>query len=236
MIPIDILERIKRTSARTKMLCAGVILALIILIIVLLLTNKKEPFAKVRGGNNLYMVHEDLENPELAAETMDKLNSIALKIIDNLTNKYIDGDGLKYIKPQYKDTVKKGIKALKKNFKTANMQENIPERSGGDTSYVINKGDIFAMCLRDPKQGNKVDDELNTLTFVLVHEMSHLAHKGYGHPTSFWEMFRFILQETVEMGLYQKVDYKSVGSPYCGIVVTYSPLYDSRLVNYKIDN
>lgn len=189
-------------------------------------------FSQVKGGNNMYMVHEDLTNPELAAETMDRLNSVATQFIARLHEKYIIKDGLKSINLKYKNRVRDGVKSLKKNFKTANMQENLPSRSGGDTSYVINKGEVFAMCLRDPKNGNKVDEEFNTLKFVLFHELSHLFSSTFGHDDIFWNNFRFVLHEAISMGLYQKVNYKQHKSPYCGIVVTYSPLYDSRLVDY----
>lgn len=215
--------------------------ALILLLVAILayliidcLTDRHEAFSQVRGGNNSYMMHEDLQNPELAAETMDKLNDVAMKLIAHLDSKYTKGKGLESIKPEYKKIVANGVKALKKNFKTANMQENIPERSGGDTSYVISKGDTFAMCLRDPKNGNAIDPKFNTLTFVLLHEMTHLFTKGYGHDTEFWQNFGFVIVEAKEAGLYTPVDYKRNGSPYCGITISYSPTYDPKLRNYFI--
>ena len=53
--------------------------------------------------------------------------------------------------------MKFGIVSLSKNYNRDNLEENIPDRSGGDTSYVIDKGTTFAMCLRDPKNDNKLD-------------------------------------------------------------------------------
>lgn len=193
-----------------------------------------EEFAQVKAGDNMYTVHEDLSNPELAAETMDKLNTVATKFIKKMHDKYIAGAGLDTIKPEYQSTVRKGVIDMKKKFKTANMQENLPSRSGGDTSYVINKGEVFAMCLRDPKNGNAIDPKFNTLTFVLLHELSHLFSSTFGHDEIFWNNFRFILQEAIDMKLYELTDYRKNKSPYCGIVVTYSPLFDGRLVNYQL--
>lgn len=191
-----------------------------------------EGFAMVRAGSNSYKVHEDLDNPQGAAQTMEKLNITATQLIDHLYTKYIDGEGLVLIDPKHQKTVREGIKALKKNFRVANMEENIPERSGGDTSYVIDKGDVFAMCLRDPKNNNKLDDKYNNLVFVLLHELTHLFTSSFGHDTLFWNNFRFVLQEAVSINIYTPIDYKRTGSPYCGIVVTYSPLYDMSLKNY----
>jgi hypothetical protein len=191
-----------------------------------------EGFQNIQAGNNSYKVHEDLENPRQAAQIMDRLNTTAHTLIDHLVQKYNDPINMEKVKPVYQQIVKKGIEALKKNFRTANLEENLPSRSGGDTSYVIDKGDVFAMCLRDPKNNNKLDDKYNNLTFVLIHEMAHLAHSGWGHPVEFWEIFRFLLKEAVAIDMYQSVNYKQTGSPYCGIVVSYSPLYDTTLKDY----
>lgn len=194
-----------------------------------------EGFARVRVGGNSYKIHEDLENPQQAAETMDKLNTVAHTLIDKLYKKYIDNpSGLNNIRPDKQDIVRAGIIAMKSNFKTANMEENIPERSGGDTSYVINKGSVFAMCLRDPKNGNQIDPKFNALVFVLIHEMAHLATTSFGHDTLFWNNFRFLLREAIQFNLYELENYKVNGSPYCGIVITYSPIFDSKLEDYYV--
>ncbi len=195
----------------------------------------KEDFAQVRGGDNYYKVHEDLDNPQGAAETMNKLNTIAMTLINYLEHKYNSIENIRYhIKPEYVSTVQDGIRALKRNYKTASLEENIPERSGGDTSYVIDKGAVFAMCLRDPKNNNQLDDKINGLVFVLVHEMSHLFTRTYGHDASFWNNFRFMLKEASNIGVYTPINYNRTGSPYCGIVITYSPLFDSNLIDYFV--
>lgn len=194
-----------------------------------------ESFESIKVGSNSYKVHEDLINPKLAAETMDSLNTYAHRLIKKLNEKYNhDSRGIDIIKPEYRDIVINGIIDLTKNFKTANMEENIPERSGGDTSYVIDKGDVFAMCLRDPKKNNLVDvaNDMNELKFVLIHEMAHLFTTTFGHDKLFWNNFKFILQEAVELGIYTPVNYKVDKQPYCGIVISYSPLFDRELSDY----
>jgi predicted metal-dependent hydrolase len=194
-----------------------------------------ESFESIRVGNNSYKVHEDLDNPKFAAETMDALNQVAQQLISLLNNKYINNEqGIDSIKPQYRDIVRKGIISLKKNFKTANMEENIPERSGGDTSYVIDKGDVFAMCLRDPKNNNIVDvsNNMNELKFVLIHEMAHLFTSTFGHDSLFWNNFKFMLEEATIAGIYTPINYKKNKKPYCGIVISYSPIYDADLKEY----
>ncbi len=200
-------------------------------------SNFAEPFENIRVGANSYKVHEDLDNPKLAAETMAKLNQTAKQLIYHLNSTYIDDiHGLDHVRPQYRNIVLTGIKSLTTNFKTANMEENIPERSGGDTSYVINKGDVFAMCLRDPKNGNKIEasGKMNELNFVLFHELAHLFTSSFGHDNLFWNNFKFILQEAIRAKLYSPTDYASNTSPYCGIMISYSPLFDAGLNEYHM--
>ncbi len=198
-----------------------------------------ESFQSIKIGNNSYKIHEDLSNPHIAAKTMDMLNNNAHYLINTLNKKYIDNPlGLSMIKPEYKKIVIDGINSLTKNFITANMEENIPERSGGDTSYVIDKGDVFAMCIRDPHNNNEIDtsNNMNELNFVLLHEMSHLFTSTFGHDNLFWNNFRFILQEAISINLYNPIDYKKNSKPYCGIVITYSPVFDNDLNDYIYKN
>lgn len=194
-----------------------------------------EAFESIRVGGNSYKVHEDLTDPKFAAETMDALNKTAQQLITLLNSKYVNNQqGLDSIKPEYRDIVRSGVVRLTKNFKTANMEENIPERSGGDTSYVIDKGDVFAMCLRDPKNDNLVDvsNNMNELKFVLIHEMAHLFTSTFGHDSLFWNNFKFMLEEASLAGIYTPTNYKKSNRPYCGIVISYSPLYDLELKDY----
>ena len=218
-----------------KVIAAAILVYLIIGLIWFLITpcEEKEDFTSIRVGANAYKVHEDLHNPKLAAETMDSLNTIAKTLIGKLNDKYVnEPKGSNTIKPQHRKVVLDGIQRLTKNFRTANMEENIPERSGGDTSYVIDKGDVFAMCLRDPKNDHKVDDNMNELSFVLIHEMAHLFTETFGHTKLFWTNFRFLLSEAEIFGLYKAINYKKNKIPYCGIVISYSPLYDNELSDY----
>ncbi|KAF1788388.1 WLM domain [Phytophthora cactorum] len=197
--------------------------------------SQKEDFKRIRAGSNSYKVHEDLEQPALAAEKLDQLNTKAKALIASMYDRYIaDRTGLSQIDPRFRNIVKDGVIAMKNNFVTTNLEENIPSRSGGDTSYVIDKGDVFAVCLRDPNNSNRVDSDMNTLTFVMLHELSHLFTPTYGHDRAFWSNFSFVLSEAVRLGIYTPVNYKSSPTPYCGMVVSYSPLFDPSVPSYTL--
>ena len=194
-----------------------------------------EGFKSIRVGAHDFKVHEDLSDPKAAAELMARLNKTAKRIIYNLNDKFINNpNGLALIKPEFKDRVHDGIIALTKNYTTPSLEENIPSRSGGDTSYVVNKGDTFAMCLRDPNNNNSLIQSYNELVFVLVHEMAHLFTSTFGHDFMFWANFNFILREATNAKMYTVVNYKADKQPYCGIQITYSPIFDTELPNYYL--
>ena len=75
------------------------------------------------------------------------------------------------------------------------------------------------------KNGNNLIDE-NTLTFVAIHELAHIATKSVGHKQEFWDNFKFLLTNAREAGLYKPEDYKRKPREYCGMKITDNPYYD----------
>ena len=73
--------------------------------------------------------------------------------------------------------------------------------------------------------GNNLID-LNTLTFVALHEVSHIMTKSVGHTDEFWTNFKFMLEEADKEGVYKPVDYKETPVTYCSMEITDNPLYD----------
>ncbi len=97
------------------------------------------------------------------------------------------------------------------------------------TSYTINKGKRMYLCCRSKKFPFDLTD-LNTLTFVALHELSHIGnYDGWGHTEDFWSVFKFVLQNAVYINIYDPIDYKEYPQYYCGIHINYQPLFDSTL-------
>jgi hypothetical protein len=67
---------------------------------------------------------------------------------------------------------------------------------------------------------------LNTLTFIAIHELSHITTKSIGHKQEFWQNFKFMLENAVDIGLYSPEDYKKQPKEYCGMKITDNPYYD----------
>lgn len=94
-----------------------------------------------------------------------------------------------------------------------------------DTSYSENKGQKIVVCLRDKKRKPEYPlIDRNTIMFVMLHEMSHLMTETIGHTQEFWTNFKRILQDAVKLGLYQPVNYAQQPTPYCGMMITDSPI------------
>ncbi len=110
------------------------------------------------------------------------------------------------------------IKQLKNNFRPDKLKEGVT--TPGYTSYSINKGEQIVLCLRN---NDKLVD-INTLFFVVLHEFAHLATESIGHTDEFWDNFRWILEEAINIGLYVKQDFKIKNLEYCGMSITSSPL------------
>lgn len=105
-----------------------------------------------------------------------------------------------------------------KNFNPDKIKEGIDDPNY--TSYSINKGEQIVLCLRT---NNKLMD-LNTMMFVVLHELAHICTISIGHTTEFWTNFKWILEESINIGIYQKQDFKLNNVEYCGMTITDSPL------------
>lgn len=110
---------------------------------------------------------------------------------------------------------------IKNKFSPDRISEGV--ENSKYTSYSINKGEKIVFCLRHKDSTKKLMD-LNTMIFVALHELAHVASKDVGHTDTFWANFRWLLEEAIQIGVYKEQDFKSKPQPYCGIVITDSPL------------
>lgn len=86
------------------------------------------------------------------------------------------------------------VQRLVQNFNPQKVMETLP--TSEYTAYSENKGEKLAFCLNTEKGGATMIDE-HTLTFVAIHELSHIATKSIGHKASsgktlntYWNMQR----------------------------------------------
>ena len=115
------------------------------------------------------------------------------------------------------------VQRLVQKFNPTKISETLP--TSEFTAYSENKGEKLAFCLNRKKDEPKLID-INTLTFVAIHELSHIMTKSEGHKQIFWQNFKFLLEEAKVAKIYIPIDYKNNPEPYCGMDITDNPLYD----------
>ena len=113
---------------------------------------------------------------------------------------------------------------LVKGFNPKRVMEILP--TSEYTAYSENKGEKIAFCLNRDKKDNSELIHINTLTFVAIHELSHVMTKSIGHNDEFWENFKFLLQEAKAAGIHDPIDYKKKPEEYCSMKISDNPYYD----------
>jgi predicted metal-dependent hydrolase len=93
------------------------------------------------------------------------------------------------------------------------------------TSYSVNKGEKIVFCLRQKGENERLLD-LNTMMFVAIHEMAHIMTVSVGHTDEFWNNMKFLLQLSMskDLNLYHYQPYHQNPQPYCGIMISDTPL------------
>jgi hypothetical protein len=108
---------------------------------------------------------------------------------------------------------------LLKNFDTNSLKEGADDAGNGVTSYTVNKNKI-TLCLRN---GGKLVD-INTLMFVAIHELGHIVTHEIHHTPTFWSNFSWLLEESINIGIYQHQDYAKHPQEYCNMTITSNPV------------
>ena len=116
------------------------------------------------------------------------------------------------------------VKRLVAGFNPKSISETLP--TSELTAYSENKGEKIAFCLNKNKDHNENLIDINTLTFVAFHELSHIMTISIGHKQDFWQNFKFILDNAVAIKIYKPVDYRKKPQDYCGMEINDNPYYD----------
>jgi predicted metal-dependent hydrolase len=165
-------------------------------------------------NEGLIKVKSTVDNTEYTVQIRDDANEAA-DLIATIKNKL--NTLLEHLEKTYGNGDNR-VAMLKENYKPDRLSEGVD--TPGYTSYSVNKGEQIVLCLRNK---DKLMD-INTMTFVVLHEFAHLATESIGHTEEFWENFKWILEESINIGIYTRQDFKNKNVDYCGIKITSSPL------------
>ena len=156
---------------------------------------------------NRYCVRERAKL-ELAANLLASVSEKCKKMVAYMKEKHPEDDR---------------VKRLVEGFNPKKISETLP--TSELTAYSENKGEKIAFCLNTTKEGDKLID-INTLTFVALHELSHIMTESIGHKQDFWLNFKFLLENAKAANIYQPIDYKKSPKNYCGMKINDNPYYD----------
>lgn len=146
---------------------------------------------------------------------------LAANLLANVTQKL--KDLVAYCAKQFPDDER--VQRMVQKFNPTKISETLP--TSEHTAYSENKGEKIAFCLNKQKNGTKLID-INTLTFVAIHELAHVMTVSEGHKQEFWQNFKFLLEQAKAANIYNPVDYKNNPEPYCGMEITDNPYYDFK--------
>lgn len=174
-------------------------------------------YVKSNIDNNLYLV-QDNDDKQKSSDILAKIRNNMIKLSDNILNKLS--------KNNKNDKKSTDIQELKNYMETLNIRikDSIIMESGENsiyTSYSINKGEQLVFCIRskDINNFNKHHD-INLLMYVAIHEMAHVACPEYGHTDLFKKIFKYLIEEAIELGIYKKIDFENNHTEYCGMTIT----------------
>jgi len=89
------------------------------------------------------------------------------------------------------------------------------------TSYTQNKGEKIVFCLRTKDNQKNTIHSKNLLIFVAIHEMAHIITESVGHDDpQFWENFKFLLKEAIDIKVWKFIDFRNQPQEYCGMKIT----------------
>jgi predicted metal-dependent hydrolase len=158
-----------------------------------------------RDGNTYCVRDSDRvqQSAELLAEATERMK----QTVQTLKEKYPED---------------KRVQRLVDNFNPNRIVETLP--TSEFTAYSEGKGVKLAFCLRKHKNEMKLID-INTLTFVALHELSHLMTESIGHKQEFWNNFKFMLKHAADESIYEPIDYAKSPTDYCGLMIDDNPLF-----------
>ncbi len=145
-----------------------------------------------------------------SANALATINQRMEKLINHLDKNYSSDSSKNYF-----------IKKLKENYNPYMISEAAIDPRY--TTYTVDKQNMH-ICLRTRNSEEKIYD-MNTLMYVVLHESAHLANYSpdgspiIGHGNSFKMIFKFLVEQSIKLGLYNYIDYANIPQEYCGIIV-----------------
>lgn len=177
-----------------------------------------------------WKVQREYHNNREATIMINNMNNRGMAFLQFLKNKYSINNSDSAAN-KYPEHIRNFVQRMLKNYNPEVIIETNPVKTK-DTSYTVDKGRKLYLCIRQENKPNLIHN-IELLSFIIFHEMTHMGDLSWGHEPSFWHWFKFVLEEAIEAGLYKPVNYMLHPEPYCGMDITYNPLYDNELADVR---
>lgn len=186
-----------------KLLISVVIL--ISLIVYKLINTPSSTYVKSHIDNRYYLVQDRKDKQKIA----DDLATIRQNIISVTA----------YMLKNSPQDYKKYIEMINSKLNDVVIAENIKDLMY--TSYSVNKGEQLIFCMRS-KRKNAMNQkhDLNLMMYVVLHEISHIACPEYGHTQLFKDIFKYVTESAIKLGVYVPIDFRVSPTEYCGMTIT----------------
>lgn len=189
-------------------------IAVFIFAVVILLYYINYRYTVLATDGRKYNVLESYENQDMAANMLSRINRGTVEL-------------MRYLKKKYGRSNDR-VNRLLKRYNPDVLYEHRPTLLDPNIAYTMFKGRSLHICIRDIKTGKF--QKYNTIMFVMLHELAHIATHVRQHPPEFWLTFRWLIENAVEASVYHPVNYALHPEKFCdGTLISYNPLYDNQL-------
>lgn len=190
------------------------IIAIIVIFLIIYLTIQRNKHTGIVGSCGLiyYVVNDgNMAKCRYAANLLCEINNRCMKLITHLSNNINKFDEFK----------QQMIKKLIEEYDVDDLIENENE------AFTINKGQKIHICLKSNGQFLP----LNTIMFVVIHELAHVICSHYSHSSEYWLGNIWLMKISVEIGILRPVDYSQSPVSYCnGLVIDRNPMFDNGFI------
>ncbi len=189
---------------------------LAILIVLLVFRSNEVAYVKAESDNRTYLIRRGTKPQKFlteSANTLAEINKRVSVLITHLQTKYSNDPNKNY-----------WITMLDKNYKPDILSEAAIDNRY--TTFTVDKSTMH-VCLRTRDKNEQLYD-INLLMYVILHELAHMSNynlQGYpihGHGIEFKQIFRILVLEAVEIGVYNYTNYTMKPQEYCGIIINSS--------------
>ena len=190
-----------------------IIILLVTIFLVYLLYNningRNMTYIKSNLDNQYYLVR-NYPDKQISCDTLAKIKQNIFVIVNHVNS----------LKSQY-EKMNPHISQLCERIKDVTIRES--SIGSKFTSYCVNKGEELVFCIRLKKEGGNIHN-INLLMYVVIHEISHVACPEEGHTPLFNDIFKFLCERSVELKIYNKINFNKNPENYCGMVINDSIL------------